>query len=82
MRIGTSHFISYKAAIKYYKDYHYEDTKAAVDRKLAEGEIHIGPPRIRPGELLTVNDEARYIIEQRPCTPAQVERAAGREWNK
>ena len=41
MRIGTSYFINRQSAIKYYKEYHYQTTKDAVDRKLKDGEIHI-----------------------------------------
>lgn len=61
MRIGTSHFVSRRHAIRYYKDYHYENTAEAVDRKLSEGEIHIGPPKIQKTEHLELIDNGcRY----------------------
>ncbi len=43
-RWGTSHFVSYEKAVSYYGPYHYSNTRMAVDRKLADGEISIGPP--------------------------------------
>ena len=61
MIIGTSHFISKEAAIKYYSDYEYDDVKSAVERKLQEGLIHIGPPQIQDKEYLKVNNEGRYL---------------------
>jgi hypothetical protein len=60
--IGTAHFVSRKAAIRYYRDYHYPNTEAAVDRKLAEGAIFIGKPEIKPIEQLFVR-EGRYHIQ-------------------
>lgn len=62
MKIGTSYFISRRAAEKYYKDYDYDDVKSAVDRKLSDGEIHIGKPDIKAGERLEINNEGRYVI--------------------
>jgi hypothetical protein len=61
MRIGTSYFVSRNAAIHYYFPF---DTTAAVDRKIAAGEIHIGrPPLMKPGEYLRVIDDGtRYEI--------------------
>jgi hypothetical protein len=61
MRIGTSYFIDRQSAIKYYKEYHYQNTEEAVDRKLKDGEIHIGKPEIQDTEYLKVNEEGRYI---------------------
>jgi hypothetical protein len=57
--VGTSHFVSRAAAVAYYRDYGYDDTGAAVDRKLAEGEIHIGPPTLKPGQTLGTTDGGR-----------------------
>jgi len=42
MTIGTSYFINLQAAYRYYAPY--GDSRAAVDRKIAEGQIHIGRP--------------------------------------
>lgn len=70
MTYGTSHFISKDAAIRYYKDYEgsYADAKRAVERKLAEGSIHIGPPtRLKPGAKVTViRGEGRYQVTENP----------------
>lgn len=64
MEYGTSHFESKQAAVKYYSPYHYADVVDAVDRKIAEGEIHIGAPTVKPGEHLYLNHrEGRYFIE-------------------
>lgn len=61
--IGTSHFINRLAAISYYEAYE-EDALQAVARKIGAGEIHIGPPQVRPGETLKVNrEEGRYFIQ-------------------
>lgn len=58
MFIGTSHFISRAAAIRYYRPY---GTDAAeVDRKLADGEIHIGKPE---GTASIIPGEGRYRVE-------------------
>ncbi len=60
--IGTSHFISREAAIRYYQPYE-KDPVEAVRRKLAEGLIHIGLPERQPGEgLEIIDDGTRYAI--------------------
>ena len=64
-RYGTAHFVSKAAAITYDQPYHYEDVVEAVERKLADGEIHIGAPKLKPGERLLIIDEGtRYAIEE------------------
>lgn len=64
-RVGTPNFVDFDAAVAYYKPYGF-DAKS-VDRKLREGEIHIGAPRIMPGQKLTViPGEGRYQIEGEP----------------
>lgn len=61
--IGTPYFTSRSAAALYYRPYHYSDTIKAVDRKIAEGEIHIGKPDLKAGETLSVIDNGmRYAI--------------------
>jgi len=66
---GTAFFVSKAAAITYYRPYHYEDVVEAVNRKLAEGEIHIGPPPLEPGESLVIIDQGtRYAIREKPST--------------
>ena len=58
--IGTSYFVSKKAAIHYYS--HWEDADDIVDYKLSIGELFIGEPPIKPGERLVVIDSGRYAI--------------------
>jgi hypothetical protein len=63
MTYGTSHFVDLAAALKYYKAYGYD--KPAVKQKLAEGQIHLGPPTLKPGETLRVIDNGtRYQITE------------------
>lgn len=63
-RWGTSYFVSRRAAERYFRHYHYEDIKATITRKLAEGDIHIGKPPLEPGDKLSViPGEGRYQIE-------------------
>ena len=57
---GTSHFRSKFAAIRYYETFGYE--REDVMRKLAEGEIAIGPPALKPGETLRFMEGGRYAI--------------------
>jgi hypothetical protein len=63
VQIGTSYFITKFAALEYYA---YEAaTSQDIDRKIAEGLIHIGEPPLKPGQRLTlVDDGLRYgVIE-------------------
>jgi hypothetical protein len=65
LTIGTAHFVSRDAAEHYYSDYEgdADDTRRAVDRKLAEGIIHIGKPPLKEGETLSVGDNGtRYFV--------------------
>lgn len=60
---GTSHFVSRSAAMRYYKDYGYDDVKSAVDSKIRDGEIHIGKPSLKAGQSLKLIDGGkRYAI--------------------
>ena len=54
--------MSKAAAVQYYA---YEGaTEATIDRKLAEGLIHIGKPALKPGQrLTTIDGGTRYAIE-------------------
>lgn len=65
--IGTPYFESYGAAVRYYSAecYHYgAAVKAVVDEKLSRNEIFIGPPVLKPGEKLLIDQtERRYILE-------------------
>lgn len=62
--IGTEYFVSRMAAIQYYRAYHY--TEDDVDRKLRDGEIHIGKPDAYvkfPHKVVLIDDWLRYGIE-------------------
>ena len=56
MRVGTSHFVSVRAANLYYLNFGYDS--GDVLRKIAEGEIHIGKPALKPGQRLEIIDSA------------------------
>lgn len=60
MRIGTSYFVSEKAAVSYYCM-----TLDAIREKVAAGEIHTtGKPALKAGERLVLLDGGRrYGIE-------------------
>lgn len=63
-RYGTSHFVSRAAAINYYDAY--GNDVEEVDRKLVDGEIHIGRPTAPDGCTVYLdNIEGRYIIADR-----------------
>jgi hypothetical protein len=62
MRLGTAHFISKAAARRYYIAQ--GDETPNVDEKLAAGVIHIGRPKVNPGERAFVHrSEGRWFIE-------------------
>jgi len=64
MIYGTPYFASELDAWNYYRPYGYGNVRAAVSRKLAEGQIHIGSPEAKPGERVFLNvQEGRYFIE-------------------
>jgi len=62
--IGTNHFTSIAAAEDYYRSQGFQEPRQEVRRKLAEGEIAIGPPKLEsPEERLSVDSvEGRYNI--------------------
>lgn len=62
LTVGTCYFESREAAVRYYADQGID--AEGVDRKLAEGEIFLGPPPHAAGDLLHIRD-GRYIIEER-----------------
>jgi hypothetical protein len=64
---GTAHFVTLRHAASYYRAYFgpYGMALQAAREKLAAGEIHIGPPIVRPGETLVLLDgETRYGIRE------------------
>jgi hypothetical protein len=66
MRTGTSHFVSKRAAVKYYKPYE-DNPLEAVEYKIETGEITIGKPpahSLGVGEsLVIIDDGTRYAIQ-------------------
>ena len=60
MIVGTNHFTSFQAAVRYYKKQGIG--RKGVENKRLEGEIVIGRPKIKPGEKVFVNEEKRYVI--------------------
>lgn len=61
MTTGTNHFTSYASAVSYYSDYGFKPSD--VSEKIANGEISIGPPKIKDGQKLLTNNEGRYVIQ-------------------
>jgi hypothetical protein len=68
-RVGTSYFVSVRAANRYYEAYGFGEQD--VKRKIIDNEIHIGKPILGPGERLTIVDnetgkawDGRYAIEE------------------
>ena len=65
--VGTCHFVSYAAAVSYYRVYEasFPEARRAVNRKLADGEIRLGKPETKAGErLVTIDGGRRYAIEE------------------
>jgi hypothetical protein len=65
---GTNHFISKHAASCFYKKQircSPIELRAEIERKIAYGEISIGPPKIKKGEKLFKNKkEGRFFIKE------------------
>ncbi len=59
-RIGTSHFKNRAAAIEYYRKQQCDT--AEVYRKIADGEIHLGPPNVSRGYRLRLDSDGRYEL--------------------
>lgn len=82
MITGTSHFTSRDAAIWYYRqcDPAARRTEIAeqVDRKIADGEIHIGPPTCDT-RVVTRGGEREFIPSSR-CESLQIGHAG--EWGR
>ena len=58
--IGTSYFVSFANAVRYYREYGL--TAKDVADKEANGEIHFGKPETKPNEQIFVR-EGRYHIQ-------------------
>ena len=65
MRVGTSHFVNFEAACKYYRAYYeQEHVEDYVRSKIENGDIHLGRPEIKLGEhLYVIDDYTRYAID-------------------
>lgn len=77
MKTGTCYFPTYGAAMRYYRPYldNYvrgpharknQRTQALrhwIDSKLNLGEIHIGKPPLKPGDVLTIKDNRYHVTE-------------------
>lgn len=61
---GTCHFVSRRRAIAYYRSQGYCDAQAAVDDNIKTEAIVIGPPKLKPGQTMRINDEGRYVITE------------------
>jgi len=59
MKIGTCHFQNIYTAFSYYRPYGL-DSQDVID-KIENGEIELGPPPIKEGESLSI-EEGRYFI--------------------
>lgn len=64
MRYRTSHFVSKQAAIRYYSLYGYDETTNTVERKIADGEIHVGVPSLKANQTVYLDADGRYFIEE------------------
>lgn len=65
LKYGTSHFVSRLAALRYYA-YEEQTTMDTIDRKIAEGLIHIGKPDVKPDgseRVVLLDSGLRYGIE-------------------
>lgn len=60
IRMGTSHFVSLKDAVQYYTTYGSDPED--VEQMLQDKDIFIGPPKLGPGEKLSVDEDGRYVI--------------------
>lgn len=61
IQVGTSHFHTQALANEYYAKQGLSPDDVA--RKIADGEIHIGPPDIKDNERLILIDGCRFAIE-------------------
>jgi hypothetical protein len=62
---GTAYFPTLAHAASYYRPYGYNDLRGTVLRKVNAGEIHIGKPKLKPGQrLILIDNGTRYAIEE------------------
>jgi len=64
-RFGTPNFVSFGAAIDYYRDLETcseEELGELIGEKIAAQEISIGPPELKDGESLGTDSDGRYYV--------------------
>jgi len=61
---GTSHFQTRGAAYKYFSKQ--GEDHAAVDNKLKEKIISLGPPQVKTNQKITLDEDRRYWVEETP----------------
>lgn len=62
---GTSNFVNRNFAALYYARQGF--TRADVERKIADGEVTIGRPKLKPGQSARPDEDGRYHITGAPC---------------
>jgi len=67
--IGTCYFVSFRLACRYYADYEpgisRSELEAVVQRKIDEGQIHIGLPPIKVGQIISrIDNGTRYALSE------------------
>lgn len=60
-RYGTNHFVNRRRANAYYAAMGF--TKEDVARKISDREIHLGPPKDKPGQKVTLDKDGRFHVE-------------------
>jgi hypothetical protein len=58
---GSAYFVSYQRAIDYYETQGIEIKEVRL--KIAAGEIHIGAPKLEPGQESVLDLKGRYLIQ-------------------
>lgn len=61
MKIGTNHFVSFSAALRYYSAYGM--TQKDIDAKISNLEIVIGEPVRKKGEKLEIFEGRYFVVE-------------------
>ncbi len=59
--IGTACFLSFSAALRYYKAQGFG--RGDVEKKVRDSEIHIGKPTVKDDEKLLVDSDGRYLLQ-------------------
>jgi len=60
---GTSHFVDFASALRYYQKQEFGVMAGDVKQKIKEGLISIGLPNTKAGQSVSINySEGRYFI--------------------